>query len=1016
MSSTLRIIFVCAVIGVATTGFAAQSVFTSGDTLVILADATCFVGRELFDPAVNPVARFRLEQRALKLAARYCERKPEVLNMKVHRNEVYLFGRELLVAGEVVETKPRVKENTRGIFTLVMYRMLTSQLQARIRTARSDPDRREHATGVQAYRSTVEHRLDAARFVTTTKETVRSLVGQLAALSRVDSARVLLKGNPAQAAALCSRALQDAPDFGYAHRLGSRAHRALGDGERARRWLYNATVYDSTNAPLWLEYAGVLLEQNDTTAAIDALSRTIALDPSHNEPFERRALLFVARDKIDRAAADYTILIDRQPHNGELRHQRGHLLVALGQFDAARKDLEMVVATGGFTVRDVKVLTDLHVRAGQVSEAVAACTRGVEKYPDVADLWYRRGRLRMDAGEHRAAAADLSAAIDRGGSRPDLFYRRARLFLLDGRMQEAQTLFSRALLAGTCDSCLLYRAHALEQTGNLEAALRDVNEHIEQNGANGAALFLRGILHERKKRFTEAVADFSGALAFDSTRTECFRRRAHAFAALGSPEAAAVDMRRYSAQHSGCDSCHYFTAQRYAELHNLPEALFFINKAVAMDEENPAYRQLRARIYLDGGDTTAAVEDVERIVSTPEPPPAFLFLGAQLAVANGRSSRARELVVRLLARDPRHGRAWQLAGDLMMERNQHDSALVAYTRAVAVEPLLAESHSARGAILFSRKNMDTALPALNQAILLDSTRVNPFWLRAQIHIERNNQAAALKDLSRTLQLNPHLAPAWFERGKILFDRGDAASAENDFLQATAISPNMAKAHLYLARIGLHNARYDDAAAAADRVIAIDTTWLTAFRIRGIAYRHLGTNDTQARRDLDRVCAQRPDDGRVLYERGVIRMRTGDEPGAYVDFTRAIERAPELVDARVRRGILLLRQKKYSPAIKDFTTALKHEPDNVTALTNRGFCHGSLRDHVAAIADFTRAIELAPHTARTWFNRGMMYMALKQSKAARADFEQFLTLHEGEGPLVNQAKKHLETVKMDFSLE
>ena len=69
-------------------------------------------------------------------------------------------------------------------------------------------------------------------------------------------------------------------------------------------------------------------------------------------------------------------------------------------------------------------------------------------------------------------------------------------------------------------------------------------------------------------------------------------------------------------------------------------------------------------------------------------------------------------------------------------------------------------------------------------------------------------------------------------------------------------------------------------------------------------------------------------------RGIARTALNDLEAAMVDFSRALELDPKLLNAYLNRGLVLLLQGKDSEAAKDFARVLTLKPESKTELERR----------------------------------------------------------------------------------
>ena len=69
-------------------------------------------------------------------------------------------------------------------------------------------------------------------------------------------------------------------------------------------------------------------------------------------------------------------------------------------------------------------------------------------------------------------------------------------------------------------------------------------------------------------------------------------------------------------------------------------------------------------------------------------------------------------------------------------------------------------------------------------------------------------------------------------------------------------------------------------------------------------------------------------------RAMAKIQLGDDNGAELDATAALERNPFLPEAYYIRGFARRRTKNYAEAIKDFTSAYDFSPNSTNLLLNR----------------------------------------------------------------------------------
>jgi len=100
---------------------------------------------------------------------------------------------------------------------------------------------------------------------------------------------------------------------------------------------------------------------------------------------------------------------------------------------------------------------------------------------------------------------------------------------------------------------------------------------------------------------------------------------------------------------------------------------------------------------------------------------------------------------------------------------------------------------------------------------------------------------------------------------------------------------------------------------------------------------------------------------TYVNRGILRMRRGDMPGALADFDVATRLDPNEPEAYLNRGSVLLRNERVSDSIVQFDAALaKNTRRPALAHYGRGVAYEQSGNVRAAYRDYQRAAQLAPN--------------------------------------------------------
>jgi len=124
---------------------------------------------------------------------------------------------------------------------------------------------------------------------------------------------------------------------------------------------------------------------------------------------------------------------------------------------------------------------------------------------------------------------------------------------------------------------------------------------------------------------------------------------------------------------------------------------------------------------------------------------------------------------------------------------------------------------------------------------------------------------------------------------------------------------------------------------------------------------------------------------AYYNRGTIKINSGDNQGALNDFVVAISLCPTYTEAYYNSGNAKYALGNLQGAVDDFTHALTIDPLYVAAWVNRGNIEAGCGDNAHALSDFTKALTIDTMLVETYSNIGVI-------KANTGDFEGALSFY------------------------
>jgi tetratricopeptide (TPR) repeat protein len=109
---------------------------------------------------------------------------------------------------------------------------------------------------------------------------------------------------------------------------------------------------------------------------------------------------------------------------------------------------------------------------------------------------------------------------------------------------------------------------------------------------------------------------------------------------------------------------------------------------------------------------------------------------------------------------------------------------------------------------------------------------------------------------------------------------------------------------------------------------------------------------------------------------------------------------------ITQAEIKFKKADYQGAVTDFSKAIKKQPQNIDAYIGRGNALSYLKDYQAAIQDYTQVINMPSESAIAYMNRAVVKCTLGEQKSANQDYQKAANIYKELGAL-NDMQKALE---------
>jgi tetratricopeptide (TPR) repeat protein/alpha-tubulin suppressor-like RCC1 family protein len=295
----------------------------------------------------------------------------------------------------------------------------------------------------------------------------------------------------------------------------------------------------------------------------------------------------------------------------------------------------------------------------------------------------------------------------------------------------------------------------------------------------------------------------------------------------------------------------------------------------------------------------------------------------------------------------------------LVKKGDTTLALSDFDQAIRIKPTDVEARLARGYALLDLNDPDRAALDFAQVTSLNPGSAAGFIGLGKARSAGSDSNGALTAFTMAISLDGNSAAAYLGRATCWRNLGEPAKATSDLNKAAALSPSSPEIFLARGEILLAAKNYAGATVDFDRSLSLDPNNATAYLRRGEAAIWLHAND-QAISDLDQA------------------LTLATDPGA-------------ISDALTLRGGIWLTKSDYSRAISDYSDAIARNPQNIDATARRGLAYERSGATTQAIADYGRVLQLSPKSSEIYFARGMLYYKGGNMESAIADFDRCAAL-------------------------
>lgn len=221
-------------------------------------------------------------------------------------------------------------------------------------------------------------------------------------------------------------------------------------------------------------------------------------------------------------------------------------------------------------------------------------------------------------------------------------------------------------------------------------------------------------------------------------------------------------------------------------------------------------------------------------------------------------------------------------------------------------------------------------------------------------------------------------------------RDDCEHALPYFTRAAEAEPTYAEAWAQSGFCAITLGRYEEAAAASRKAIALQPNALPAYLNLGAALLRLGQfkEAVDVYKQAAKIDLTNPDPWFAL---GVAYGRLGKFEDEMQTYRQTLRLKPDHIGAHERLGVVYLKLNRPQDAINSFRQVIMLKPGEAAAFDNLGTAYLKAKLYDESAEAYRQALRLNPNFAKAYYNLGVCYVTAGNPQAALEPYNILLTL-------------------------
>lgn len=768
-------------------------------------------------------------------------------------------------------------------------------------------------------------------------------------------ARHFAAKEPQKALEYVEKAIEQSPGDPANYLLKSEVLHLSGDLEGALSALEPALENDPYNTELPYQKGELFLAMDKQGSAIPQYRLAIALDDKHVPSLMR--LAEASKEKNPDVALEYiSTVASVQPENVAASLLRAQLLHRLGEFQAAILQYKSHLQLDPSSHEAMFGLGELFLRERNADIALPYLEQAVEIAPGNTGYRMKKAGALIRLENLPEAEAEYRAVLDLDNKIPNAWAGLGGLAITRSPKEALDYYNKASALAPENPDFLSAKGELLLQISPDQptAALELLDQACSRDPGNAELHLKLAMLLEATENYTSSMEHYKVSLNLDPNQADAHYRYARLLAET-DPGGALLHITSAISLSVGSGEYYRCKSRLLERVSGDEEALAVVRDASSHFAEEPeVYREFSE--LLDGAGIQLAMLYINRAIELEPDNPAYLCARAHMFFRSGQKSKALEQYERLLKKNPdQHEALFGIARILAAKKDK--KALDYFDRALRLAPQIHEYHAEKAAYIAPMEDRyEEAVQEYSAAIELNKLAWSVILEKARLLDSHDDLPSAMNEYRRALLVNRNCKESAGRIGAMLVEY----SPQNALLyldQAIRLDPENHLHHAYKSSALYYLEQPDEAAAHCLRAIELgEQTDALYYELASI----LAGSAPEAAMVYCRMAVESTP-GKAEYHLllGVLHKTLAAYSAARQEYERAAELDQKSHEAMERMAELSLLEKN-PDSLERADLALDSRPGCATCLVMKARILSELgKNHAGALACIEQALEQRP---------------------------------------------------------